>query len=478
MARFAPLSAVLFSSLLAAQQWTTFSGSPRPPAAHGAAAAWDATRDELVWFGGLASAAAWPPPQALQQTWAFRNGAWSQRTPGVAPPGRTRHAMVFMPNRQIVVLFGGLDAQGSPLNDLWRYDGTNWSTTYHANAPAARADAAMGCAEQWPTTGNDSRVHVFGGWSPVLGDLGDHWSWELQSGWQQHTAPGGPSPRRGAAMATAFSPLPQPIGSGYRLLVHGGRDATTVFADSWILAPDLSPWSWIALPQAAGPARSGHRLVRPEWSGQTFLLGGRDASGAVTGDAWRFDGTRWIDVPVPATVPAVDAPAVAWDAGRERLVRIGGLGSSSTVTDAQWDFVPPARPTYFGAPCVPPGYPHQFQVGQPQRGEVWTGTLSTDHTSGLLYAVFVAGFSDAVWNGVPLPLSLAPVGLPACQLRVEPFWTGLEALPTTWASPAASFAIAVPNVAGLYGLELFAQALAGDATGLRLATHAARAVVW
>ena len=51
--------------------------------------------------------------------------------------------MAYDPVGRITYLFGGLDAAGRPLNDLWSWNGTAWTQLTPRDNPARRFDAAM-----------------------------------------------------------------------------------------------------------------------------------------------------------------------------------------------------------------------------------------------------------------------------------------------------------------------------------------------
>jgi hypothetical protein len=459
-----------FASLAIAQGWTQPSLAFRPPAAFGSAMVYHEQRAELIWFGGATSTAAWPP-SALQQTWAFGNGTWSQRTPAASPPARQRHAMGYSPSDQQVYMFGGLDTSGAPLNDLWRYDGTNWFPVWYLNPPPiARADAAFMTQPSLQPS-----VQIVGGWSPTAGHLADAWaclaSWDSAycTWYPMPVLPAGP--RRGAALALISWPEPPPVNFRERLLLHGGRDDTQVFSDTWVLASS----GWQSLPQAGGPARAGHGMHRHSSERMVFLVGGVDApTGAPLDDVWRFDGERWLALHPTMRPPAVIAPATAWDAGRTRLVRVGGRDAAGSL-DAHWEFEPlRLEPLYFGATCNTLGLSANLRVQPASRSADWTGQFYFTTGHNMTFTLFLVGFSNQSWNGLPLPLSLASLWLPQCQLLVEPAWTQWS---PTIASPA-NLRLPIPSTPSLYGVELFAQALSGNSFGVHVASNAARVMIW
>jgi hypothetical protein len=57
---------------------------------------------------------------------------WVQQQPVTVPPTRTDNGLAYDPTLKRVVLFGGLadsceDCGQGRLNDIWLWDGQNWS---------------------------------------------------------------------------------------------------------------------------------------------------------------------------------------------------------------------------------------------------------------------------------------------------------------------------------------------------------------
>ena len=59
------------------------------------------------------------------------------------PSLRTKYSLVYDSDRDVFVLFGGLDSTSTYFNDTWEYDGTNWKQIVAATPPAIRASAGM-----------------------------------------------------------------------------------------------------------------------------------------------------------------------------------------------------------------------------------------------------------------------------------------------------------------------------------------------
>lgn len=79
---------------------------------------WDSKRERMLLFGGSRE------EDYLNDTWAYdsRTRAWEQLQTNNNPPGRAQHGMVYDPERNEILLFGGRGSEARPLNDTWVLD--------------------------------------------------------------------------------------------------------------------------------------------------------------------------------------------------------------------------------------------------------------------------------------------------------------------------------------------------------------------
>jgi Galactose oxidase, central domain len=233
-------------------------------------------------------------------------------------------------------LFGGLGSDGL-LNDLWRFDGTNWTwmsgaaalvsmpgvygtrgVADPANTPGARSGAVA-----W--TDSSGNLWLFGGYgvgvaagqSRPLNDLwkfdGTRWTWVKGSSAVDQPGVYGalgvaadtnvPGARTGAVGWTD---------SRGHFWLFGGNDmeqsASAQFADLWRF--DGTNWTWMGGPAGAGGAGHFGDLgvadagnAPPDLSGAVgwtgrgdalWLFGGSGYScGDLVNELWRFDGANW-----------------------------------------------------------------------------------------------------------------------------------------------------------------------------------------
>lgn len=105
--------------------WTALAPATSPGPRAAATMDYDAPAGGLLLFGG---------DQGSADTWLYKGGTWSQVTPSTTPPGRAYAVSAFDPvDQQELVAFGAQNGNlGSPLGDLWLFNGQLWGT----NPPA------------------------------------------------------------------------------------------------------------------------------------------------------------------------------------------------------------------------------------------------------------------------------------------------------------------------------------------------------
>lgn len=110
------------------QTWTPHQPSGDwPPALCMPSLAGDASRNQLVLFGGNLGTGVSPPPA---DTWIYSGNAWSKASPSQSPSARYDASMVFDTDHRVMVLFGGqglVPGQTGPLNETWTWDGSTWT---------------------------------------------------------------------------------------------------------------------------------------------------------------------------------------------------------------------------------------------------------------------------------------------------------------------------------------------------------------
>lgn len=109
--------------------WTQrYQAAASPPASAGGftAMAYDADRKAVVMFGGLRAGSS-----PLDQTWTWDGTTWTMRRPATIPPARFNHGMAYDASRHGVMMTGGaefsLSGSITALTDTWTWDGVTWT---------------------------------------------------------------------------------------------------------------------------------------------------------------------------------------------------------------------------------------------------------------------------------------------------------------------------------------------------------------
>jgi hypothetical protein len=262
-------------------------------------------------------------------------GSWTEVNVGDAPAARKDHTAIAV-GATTVFIWGGDDGSG-PLRAGSTYDLSDDSWTAlaapDANEPAARS----GHTAIWDPV--RSRVIVWGGKGAGGTALADGAEYD----------PSASDGNRWAPLSTAGDPPPTAryahtaVWVGNRMLVFGGRDASSVFDDGAYYDPATG---WHALP-AMSPTqkRYDHRAVATD-DGRLIIWGGLDdhdtplASGSVydtATSAWTIPALRTDGAPTPRT-----ASVAVWDDVRHLLVVATGEETGPLTTGTAGRYIPPA----------------------------------------------------------------------------------------------------------------------------------------
>lgn len=296
--------------------WTKLAPSGAPPTAVEAPLViFDAPRERLVWVGGRGA--------SMGDVWVLSltgTPAWSQQAAaGPIPPARSHASAAYDPVRDQLVAFGGLDAGGNALGDVWTLSLATftWSSVAPAGSPPdPRSRAAF--VYDPPR----DRFVLIGGQCDIAPDYrADVWSLELSGtpSWSALSPSGGPPSARAGASAV-YDPLDG------RLVVFGGGQFYVWFNDAWSL--DLAAPAWSALAAGGGPpsVRDDHSAIFDPLRRRMTIYGGTTFYGRDEGWALDLSGpAAWSLLPMPFARPdARRGATVILDAPNQRLVCFGG----------------------------------------------------------------------------------------------------------------------------------------------------------
>jgi hypothetical protein len=287
----------VLGNFTAPPKWTQLGPATSPQPRIFAASAFDAGRNEIVFFGGYDSNFNYFP-----ETWTWDGTTWTQRATS-GPGGRYDTALAYDPVLGQMVLFGG-DTGSGPANDTWIWNGTTglWTKQNPVSSPSARSGARL--------TWDGTRLVLFGGVG-TAGYKNDTWAW-TGSNWVQ-LAPATSPPARSTAAMTYDAARNQ-------VVLFGGINAVgAVLADTWV----WTGTNWVSKAPAASPlARDLAMFAYDPVIQQSVLFSGR--GGPFPDEVWLWDGTNWKSVAENPSPSARAAGAMAYDAARQQVLLVGG----------------------------------------------------------------------------------------------------------------------------------------------------------
>ncbi len=279
-----------------------------------------------VLFGGQDSSG-----NALQDTWEFAQGTWTQLSPPQSPSARWGAAMVYDPAEKGLVLFGGRDQTLTYFNDTWLFNATGWfDITPSGPSPSPRnVDGRM------VYDAADGYVLLSGGGSYLLGGRNDTWTF-ANGVWTNRTGS-----VTGALPETGFQGAYDAT-DGY-VLYYGGVGSCTGPSATWTYRGGV--WTDITSSAGSPTAEAGPGGISYDPIEQGVLItGGYTSSCSVTNETWLFRSGSWYDV----TNDSLANPPGRWDG---RLVfdpELGGdllwggnentYGGSNTFLADTWKF--------------------------------------------------------------------------------------------------------------------------------------------
>lgn len=251
--------------------------------------------------------------------WPSRGQAIS--TDSLKPSPRYALGMAYDSDQKKAILFGGY-YHGETLGDMWEWDGTHWSKIGQFNACARSVHALTYDRAR-------KRVVMFGGLDSAA-RLDDTWEFDGSS-WVRKNVSGPPALSAHQMVYVAKKEM---------VILFGGMDRSRMKnGDTW----EYDGSSWKKIDSSGPSARSHHGMVYDEERGAVVLFGGnvstsnviQDALRGLRSDTWEWDGKRWKEIPITGP-PARDHHAMAYDAGRKRVVLFGGF--NGTYLGDTWEY--------------------------------------------------------------------------------------------------------------------------------------------
>lgn len=425
--------------------------TPRYPYLHATA---PLPQGGLVMFGGLSYSAPLPV-----LTYEWQQGSWSKVYSLLNPSTRSEHTLTLDPVRSNNLMFGGMNPNGVVLNDTWTYANGQWQNIPQPQGPTARYGHRM-CFDS-----ARSEALLFGGRDSAGSDLGDFWSWN-GAAWSQKSVALRPAARyrHGLAFDSRRSVA----------VLYGGTDSNVVRLDTWEW--DGTAWSIKSPSTTLGictasnaQARFGFGMAYEPRSERVVLFGGNSPSiNPYSNDLWSWDGQNWQQHSNITGVPGgrADTQMVYDPTQRKLMIHAGGTGGFAY--EDLWEVQLPvfSRHREYGTACVGSRGPLELRVSSnsmPILGQTFTTRL-TGLSSAFAAGVGFVGFSNQSINGIPLPIDLAPIGIPGCSAYHSADIDMPIGLPT--GNPlTTTWGLFIPNDPVFLSIEIYLQALALEGFG-------------
>jgi N-acetylneuraminic acid mutarotase len=287
-------------------------------------AAWDIANVQMLVFGGFRT-------QVNNELWAYRPagdaGAWVQLSPtGGLPTARRLHSAVWDATAAQMLVFGGRDATLVTFNELWAYrpagDTGAWVTLSPTGPiPAARYEHTA----VWDAA--NAQMLVFGGRDAVGTLLNDLWAYRPagDTGTWVQLSPGGTLPPARGAHSGVWD------AANGQMLVFGGADSSSSLNDLWAYRPAGNAGTWVALSPTGAPptARTNHAAAWNPSSARMLVFGGKDNSNQVLDDLRIFDPASAVP---PTPTPTLTATATSTATRTSTATSTATLTATTTAT--------------------------------------------------------------------------------------------------------------------------------------------------
>jgi N-acetylneuraminic acid mutarotase len=275
-------------------------------------------------------------------------GTWTDLNPTNPPPGQIMHVLVYCSSIRKMIMFSGADFRG-PFDDTWSYDpaANTWTKLAPSGgSPPPRQQYAM---VYDPDT---DKVILFGGGrgQPLFNET---WSYDPAKNTWTHLHPEGDVPPNCQGPAMVYDPVSKNI------IRFGGMTFTGDENETWAYDPAKNTWRNLH-PSVSPPGQRilpsmvydpvGRKMVM--WGG---LMGAAEAGADFAADTWAYDpaANTWTKV-ASAGPPWRWGQCMAYDPGRKQVVMFGGSSTGSYPAEV-WTYDPAdAKWTQFNTTGIAP----------------------------------------------------------------------------------------------------------------------------
>lgn len=314
---FIVLFYIVLSNAVSISQWSKINTSGSVPHLKNAAAIYDPLGNRMIVFGGRNAAG-----EPVDVIWSLNllNNSWVQIVPsgGPNPPARFTHNAHYHQNENAMIIWSGQGVSSALYNDVWKFNfaSNSWSLVWPDGNAMGVPVKRYGTASVFePVSG---KITTFGGFT-ANGRFDDTWSFDVNSLiWQDRTNSVHP-PKRCLHSAVYASDLG-------RFIIYGGQDAGPL-DDIWQCT--LSSYQWANItPQIKPPARFWNTMIYYA-GGNIIIFGGLGTS--ARNDMWKYRMSAgvWEYINPGATVPAARwGHTGIYIPTEDRMIIFGGEGDS------------------------------------------------------------------------------------------------------------------------------------------------------
>lgn len=304
----------------------------KPPGRALSTAIYDPIRNRMVVFGGLEGDDA--PSNDVWTLSLHGDAIWAVlTTSGTPPPPRYRHSAIYDPVRDRMIVFGGQDHRYR--REVWALslgDNPTWSDITPAGISP---DERHGHTAIYDPVRD--RMIVYAGYDNW--ELADVWALSLagEPAWSRIvTAAGVPTPRSGHT--AIYDPVRD------RMVIYGGRSFRDRLSDLWALSLSGTPaWNRIVTSDGREFARAYHTSLYDPVNDRMLVLGGSyGASLPDTVWALQFaEDPAWIATVSEGHPTAINPASAVFDSQRNRVLVLSGNDTWALSLTGTWSAVGP-----------------------------------------------------------------------------------------------------------------------------------------
>jgi len=272
--------------------------------------------EEIILFGGNRGNG---DNSILESVWKFNisSSEWNEINPEVSPVSRYNHGMVYLPDNNSILLFGGRrNTDYTQLDDTWKFDliTNTWEEIISTTIPPARQFSSMTYDSQ------SERVLMFGGFGVNEVQFNDLWEFTLENNtWKEITTTNPPPSRYGHSLIYRSS--------ANKAYLFGGR-TLGLNNDLWEFDPFINTWNSVAT-SPRPLERYVHNMEYVSESDLGFLFGGDNSNtpDRALYDTWiyNFTANSWTEIQAETSPQARIIYSMCYDTTQNQVYIYGGL---------------------------------------------------------------------------------------------------------------------------------------------------------